>query len=130
MKNTAPPMRDILRTGQITEKIHALPNMKMPELWSLWDQFFVHRPVRPNRTHIESRLSYKLQEQAYGALPSGTRDMLADYGARFSKIKTAAPTTRTLLPGTTLSRATLVALVPSTRSTKASRTLAMRSTYC
>ncbi len=104
MKNTAPPMRDILRTGQISEKLHALPNMKMPELWALWDQFFVHRPARPNRTHIESRLIYKLQEQAYGALPSGTRDMLADYGARFSKIKTAAPTTRTLLPGTTLLR--------------------------
>lgn len=97
-------MRDILRTGQITEKLHALPNMKMPELWALWDQFFVRRPARPNRTHIESRLIYKLQEQAYGALPTGTRDMLADYGARFSKIKTAALSTRTLLPGTTLLR--------------------------
>ena len=30
--------------------------------------------------------------------------MLADYGARFSKIKTAAPSTRTVLPGTTLLR--------------------------
>ena len=104
MKNTAPLMLDIRRASQVAEKIHALSHMKMPELWALWDQFFVHRPARPNRTHIESRLSYKLQEQTYGALPSSTRDMLADYGARFSKIKTAASSTQTLLPGTTLLR--------------------------
>jgi hypothetical protein len=104
LKNTAPPLRDILRASEISEKLHALSNMKMPELWALWDQFFVRRPARPNRTHLESRLGYKLQEQAYGALPTGTRDMLADYGARFSKIKTAAPSTRTVLPGTTLLR--------------------------
>ena len=104
MKNTAPPLRDILRAGEISEKLHALSHMKMPELWALWDQFFVHRPVRPNRTHLESRLGYKLQEQAYGALPTGTRDMLADCGAKFSKIKTFAPSTERLLPGTTLLR--------------------------
>jgi Protein of unknown function (DUF2924) len=104
LKNTAPSMHDILRTSKISEKLHALSNMNMTELWALWDQFFVHRPARPNRTHIESRLSYKLQEQAYGALPTSTRDMLADYGTRFSKIKTTTPSTQTLLPGTTLMR--------------------------
>lgn len=78
--------------------------MKMPELWAVWDRFFAHRPSRPNRVHIEARLTYKLQEQVYGALPTETRDMLASYGARFSKIKSDISTSNVLLPGTRLVR--------------------------
>ncbi len=104
MKNTAPPVQDSVRAGMVSQQVHALSGMKMPELWALWDQFFAHRPSRPNRTHIESRIGYKLQEQVFGALPATTRDMLADYGAKFSKIMTAATTRHTVLPGTTLSR--------------------------
>lgn len=104
MKSTAPSADESRLAGQLAEQIHALSHMKMPELWAMWDQFFAHRPSRPNRVHIEARLTYKLQERAHGALPAATRDMLADYGARFSKIKTDASSSRVLLPGTKLLR--------------------------
>jgi hypothetical protein len=55
---------------------------------------------------VESRLAYRIQEKAYGALPTNIRKMLVEAGAKHSKIKTAAGrSTQTLLmPGTTLIR--------------------------
>ncbi len=89
---------------EVAEQIKALSGMDMPTLWALWDSFFAHRPSRPNRVHLESRLTYKLQEQAFGEMPTATREMLADYGARFSKIKTPSFNPRAVLPGTKLKR--------------------------
>lgn len=104
MKSAAPTASESERAGQITEQILALSTMTMPQLWALWDRFFARRPARPNRVHLESRLAYKLQEEAFGALPVETRELLANYGARFSKIKTPASRSRVVLPGTQLLR--------------------------
>ena len=76
----------------------------MSELWALWDRYFPHRPSHPNRKFIESRLAYKLQEIAYGAMPETTRAMLADYGERLSAIQSGSAPKQAVLPGTTLLR--------------------------
>jgi hypothetical protein len=104
VKSTAPTASESKRAGQVPAQILALPTMTLPQLWVLWDKFYARRPARPNRVHIEARLTYKLQEEAFGALPVDTRDMLANYGARFSKIKTPASKLRVVLPGTKLLR--------------------------
>ncbi|WP_341686695.1 DUF2924 domain-containing protein [Limnohabitans sp.] len=104
MKTTAPSTHASIRAGQISEQIAELSTQKMSELWTLWDRYFPHRPSHPNRKFIESRLAYKLQEIAYGAMPETTRAMLADYGERLSTIKSGSAPTHAVLPGTTLLR--------------------------
>jgi hypothetical protein len=55
---------------------------------------------------VESRLAHRIQEKAYGALPTNIRKMLVEAGATHSKIKSSVGrSTQTLLmPGTTLIR--------------------------
>lgn len=54
---------------------------------------------------MESRLAYRLQEQAYGPLPAGVRRYLVERGAQFSKIQQAGRGTEChLMPGTVLVR--------------------------
>lgn len=90
----------------VAAQLAALPSMPMAELWSLWDEHVPRRPGHRNRHYIESRLAYRIQEVAYGALPKPIRRMLVEAGAKHSKIKPAAGrSTQTLLmPGTTLIR--------------------------
>lgn len=90
----------------IAAQLAALPSMRMTELWALWDQHFPRRPSHHNRNYVESRLAYRIQEQAYGALPTNVRKMLVEAGAKHSKIKThVGRGTQTLLMlGTTLIR--------------------------
>ena len=78
----------------------------MKDLWALWDQHFPRRPSHRNRNYVESRLAYRIQKLAYGALPAGIRRHLVDAGAKHSKIKTAAGrgSQLVLMPGTTLFR--------------------------
>jgi DUF2924 family protein len=54
----------------------------MAELWTLWDRYFERRPEYPNRTHVESRIAYKLQEEAFGGLAPETRQRLEAIGAK------------------------------------------------
>ncbi len=86
--------------------VYRLPSLPMAELWALWDQHFPRRPNHRNRNCVESRLAYRIQELAYGALPTNIRKMLVEAGAKHSKIKSAAGlSAQTLLmPGTTLIR--------------------------
>jgi hypothetical protein len=90
----------------VAAQLAALPSMSMTELWALWDEHFPRRPGHRNRHYIESRLAYRIQELAYGALPKPIRRMLVEAGAKHSKIKTAVGrSAQTLLmPGTTLIR--------------------------
>jgi hypothetical protein len=92
--------------GSISAQLAALPSLPMSDLWALWDQYFPRRPSHPNRQYVESRLAYRIQEKAYGALPTNIRKMLVEAGAKHSKIKSAAGrSAQTLLmPGTTLIR--------------------------
>ncbi|MGH7463056.1 MAG: DUF2924 domain-containing protein [Longimicrobiales bacterium] len=94
----------------VAAQLAALPSLQMADLWTLWDQHFPRRPSHRNRNYIESRLAYRIQELAYGALPAGIRRHLVDAGAKHSKIKTTnrSPggrgTQLVLMPGTTLIR--------------------------
>ena len=92
--------------GSIPAQLAALPSLPMAELWALWDQHFPRRPSHRNRHYVESRLAYRIQEKAYGALPTNIRKMLVEAGAKHSKIKTSVGrSAQTLLmPGTTLIR--------------------------
>lgn len=94
------------QNGSIRAQLAALPSLPMAELWALWDQHFPRRPSHRNRHYVESRLAYRIQEQAYGALPTNIRKMLVEAGAKHSKIKSSVGrSAQTLLmPGTTLIR--------------------------
>ena len=93
----------------VSAQIAALPALPMAELWTLWDQHFPRRPKHINRSFLESRLAYRIQEMAYGAVPVGIRRHLVEAGAAHSKIKhrvQASDTSRQqhLMPGTVLIR--------------------------
>lgn len=89
----------------VARQIADLSHMPMAELWSLWDRYFKQRPQYPNRTHIESRIAYKLQEEAFGGLAPATRQRLEAIGAKHSKIKLRAkPREFDFAPGTILLR--------------------------
>jgi hypothetical protein len=95
-------------TRTLTALIAALPTLPMKEVWALWDAHFPRRPTHTNRNFIESRIAYRMQEKAYGALPAGVRRHLAACGATHSKIKTSERNGRGseihLMPGSTLVR--------------------------
>ncbi len=89
----------------ISAQVAALPGLPMKDLWALWDAHFPRRPAHTNRHYVESRLAYRLQEQAYGPLPAGVRRYLVERGAQFSKIQQAGRGTEChLMPGTVLLR--------------------------
>ena len=64
----------------IAAQIAQLPNLPMEKLWALWDDFFDCRPGHHQRTHVESRIAYKLQERAFGGLPAALRRRLEKIG--------------------------------------------------
>jgi len=81
-------MNDTLTKQQtVARQISDLSQMSMAELWPVWDRYFPRRPDYPNRTHVESRIAYKLQEEAFGGL---TPETLEAIGAKHSKIKLRA----------------------------------------
>lgn len=91
--------------SSIAAQIADLGHLPMAELWTLWDRYFERRPPHPNRTHVESRLAYKLQEQAFGGLAAETRQRLEAIGAKHSRIKLRAkPRALNFAPGTVLLR--------------------------
>ena len=93
------------KQASVAARIAELACLPMSELWTVWDRYFPRRPDYPNRTHVESRLPYKLQEEALGGLDPDTRRRLANIGARQSKIQTRRKGPEiTLAPGTVLVR--------------------------
>ncbi len=99
-------MVDHTQTTTIRAQLAALPSLPMAELWALWDQHFPRRPDHRNRNYVESRLAYRIQEKAYGALLPNVRKLLVEAGAKRSKITTnvGRGTPALLMPGTTLIR--------------------------
>ena len=70
-------MNDTLTKQQtVARKIADLSQMSMADLWPIWDRYFSRRPDYPNRTHVESRIAYKLQEEAFGGLAPETKQRL------------------------------------------------------
>lgn len=92
-------------TNSVAAQVAALPCLPIKELWVLWDRYFARRPENPNRDYLESRVAYKLQEEAFGGLSPDTQRRLTNIGIRHSKIK-ARQTSREihLAPGTVLVR--------------------------
>lgn len=91
--------------ASIAARIAELGHLPMAELWVLWDRYFPRRPDYPNRTHVESRIAYKLQEEVYGRLAAETRERLEAIGAKHSKIRLRAKPLRfDFAPGTVLLR--------------------------
>ncbi len=89
----------------VAVRISELSFVPMAELWTLWDKYFTRRPDYPNRTHVESRIAYKLQEDAFGGLSAETKQRLEAIGAKHSKIKQRAkPREFNFAPGTVLLR--------------------------
>lgn len=93
------------RQSSVAAQVAALPSLPMLELWALWDRFFARRPDKTNRVFLESRVAYKLQEEALGGLDPDTRRRLANIGIRHSKIKQPRKARDIVLaPGTVLVR--------------------------
>ena len=93
------------KQASVAAQVAALASMSMPELWTLWDRYFPRRPDYPNRTYVESRIAYKLQEEVFGGLAPATRRRLEAIGAKHSKIKVRAkPREIDFAPGTILLR--------------------------
>jgi Protein of unknown function (DUF2924). len=89
----------------VAARIAELGHLPMAELWVLWDRYFERRPEFPNRTHVESRIAYKMQEEVFGGLAPETRQRLEAIGAKHSKIKLRAkPRVFNFAPGTVLLR--------------------------
>lgn len=89
----------------VAARISGLSCLPMEGLWTLWDRYFTRRPDYPNRTHVESRIAYKLQEDAFGGLSPETKQRLEAIGATHSKIKRRAkPREFNFAPGTVLLR--------------------------
>jgi hypothetical protein len=89
----------------VAARIAELPCLSMSALWLLWDRYFTRRPSHPNRSHVESRIAYKIQEEAFGGLAVATRERLEAIGAKHSKIKLRAkPREFNFAPGTVLLR--------------------------
>jgi hypothetical protein len=92
-------------TTSVAAQVAALSSLPTPDLWALWDRFFKRRPDNPNRNYLESRVAYKLQEQAFGGLSAETQRRLVNIGMRHSKIKNRQIARDIeLAPGTVLMR--------------------------
>jgi hypothetical protein len=91
--------------ASVAAQVAGLPALPMSELWTLWDRFFARRPDKINRAYVESRVAYKLQEEAFGGLDPEIRRRLVNIGIQHSKIKQPRKLQEIVLaPGTVLVR--------------------------
>lgn len=88
----------------LAARVAALPNLRMPELWKLWDQHFPRRPSTHNRDYIQSRIAYKLQETKLGGIEPEVRKQLIAIGQSQSRMQFRPTTEVRIVPGTTLVR--------------------------
>ncbi len=85
-------------------KIAQLPQLSMEHLWALWDDLFERRPGHHQRTYLESRIAYKLQERAFGCLSYHVRRKLELIGETGDVPNHKRRAESELAPGTTLVR--------------------------
>jgi hypothetical protein len=64
-------------TDTVLARLAALKTAPMPDLKKQWRDLFETEPPPYNRTFIETRLAYRIQELAYGGLKPQTRARLA-----------------------------------------------------
>jgi Protein of unknown function (DUF2924) len=68
-------------TDSVAARVAALPKTPTPELRQMWRQLYDREAPGFSRSYLISRLSYRIQELAYGGLRPATRaklDALAD----------------------------------------------------
>lgn len=93
------------KQASVAARIAELSSLPIAQLWPVWDRYFSSRPINPNRAFIESRIAYKIQEEAFGGLSNNTRQRLEAIGVKHSKIKLRArPRDIHFAPGTVLLR--------------------------
>lgn len=97
-------MKTPYQNASVAAQIAALPTLKMPALWALWDTHFAQRPAHHNRDYLESHLAYRIQEIAFGGLKHATRDQLIAIGEAQSAIKIRSRKVIQIVPGTVLVR--------------------------
>ncbi len=67
----------------VPARLAALPSMPIGELKAEWRRLFGTEPPPYNRRFLESRLSYRIQELAYGGLKRETLERLEALGEQF-----------------------------------------------
>ena len=87
----------------ISSQVAALPRLAMNDLWALWGRYFPNRPPHHNRSYVEGRVAYKIQEEALGTTLT-IRQQMARIGEAQSKIKTQHGVEVVVTPGTVLVR--------------------------
>jgi hypothetical protein len=92
------------KNPSIAMQIAALPDKTMDELRALWDELFDSPAPHHNRTGLESRLAYRIQEKAFGGLSPLARARLEKIGETGQVPNAGERDGHRLLPGTVLSR--------------------------
>jgi len=91
-------------SASVTAQVSALANMKMAELWLLWDEHFTRRPGTWSRDYVMGRIAYKIQEAAYGGIDPDVKRRLVRMGEKHTRMGHANSAEAMLLPGATLIR--------------------------
>jgi len=97
-------MKAAIPERSVAARVAALANMPMPDLWVLWDKYFPRRPGHHNRSYVESRIAYRIQEEAFGGLKPEVRHQLMRIGEAQSRIKQRIVREISIVPGTVLVR--------------------------
>ena len=80
----------------VAARLAQLPYLPMENLWALWDHH--------HRTWLESRLAYKIQEEAFGAMSSSLKRRLEKIGETGEVPNQKRRAENQLAPGATLIR--------------------------
>jgi len=91
-------------SASVTAQVSALANMKMADLWLLWDEHFTRRPGTWSRDYVMGRIAYKIQEAAYGGIDPDVKRRLVRMGEKHTRMGHANSAEAMLLPGATLIR--------------------------
>ncbi|MBN9021021.1 MAG: DUF2924 domain-containing protein [Rhizobiales bacterium] len=75
-------------TDTVLARLAALKTTPMPDLKKQWRDLFDTEPPPYNRTFLETRLAYRIQELAYGGLKPQTRARLAALAEQLDEGKT------------------------------------------
>jgi hypothetical protein len=75
-------------TDTVLARLAALKTTPMPDLKKQWRDLFETEPPPYNRTFLETRLAYRIQELAYGGLKPQTRARLAALAEQLGEGKT------------------------------------------
>jgi len=73
----------------VLARLAALKTTPMPDLKKQWRDLFETEPPPYNRTFLETRLAYRIQELAYGGLKPQTRVRLAALAEQLGEEKTS-----------------------------------------